>query len=66
MKKFDHFKSNLKILEKADKEDLTNEFILGADTTIPLLIKYGGNSRNNFALTFIPLTSTILPISLSI
>lgn len=29
MKKFDHFKSNLKILEKADKEDLTNEFILG-------------------------------------
>ena len=27
MKKFDHFKSNLKILEKADKEDLTNEFI---------------------------------------
>ena len=23
------FKSNLKILEKADKEDLTNEFILG-------------------------------------
>lgn len=29
MKKIDHFKSNLKILEKADKEDLTNEFILG-------------------------------------
>lgn len=29
MKKFDHFKSNLKILEKVDKEDLTNEFILG-------------------------------------
>ena len=32
MKKFDHFKSNLKILEKADKEDLTTEFILGGIT----------------------------------
>lgn len=29
MKKFDHFKSNLRILEMAYKEDLSNEFIIG-------------------------------------
>ena len=28
MKKFDNYKSNLAVLEKADKEDLTNEFII--------------------------------------
>ncbi|MGI5946414.1 MAG: hypothetical protein ACOX8K_03295 [Lachnospiraceae bacterium] len=29
MKKFDHFKSNLRVLSLADKKDLSNEFILG-------------------------------------
>ena len=29
MKKFEHFKSNLKELVTAEKEDLSNEFILG-------------------------------------
>lgn len=29
MKKFEHFKSNLKVLVTAEKEDLSNEFILG-------------------------------------
>ncbi len=29
MKKFEHFKSNLKVLVTAEKEDLSNEFIIG-------------------------------------
>ena len=29
MKKFEHFKSNLKVLCTAEKEDLSNEFIIG-------------------------------------
>lgn len=29
MKKFEHFKANLKVLVTAEKEDLSNEFILG-------------------------------------
>ena len=28
MKKFENFSSNLEVLKKADKEDLTNEFII--------------------------------------
>lgn len=31
MKKFEHFKSNLKVLVTAEKEDLSNEFILGGN-----------------------------------
>ena len=30
MKKFEHFKSNLKVLVTAENEDLSNEFIVGA------------------------------------
>ena len=29
MKKFEHFKSNLKVLITAEDEDLSNEFIIG-------------------------------------
>lgn len=29
MKKFEHFKSNLKVLVTAENEDLSNEFIVG-------------------------------------
>ena len=29
MKKFEHFKSNLRVLALAEKEDLSNEFIIG-------------------------------------
>ena len=29
MKKFEHFKSNLKVLVTAENEDLSNEFIIG-------------------------------------
>ena len=29
MKKFEHFKSNLKVLITAENEDLSNEFIIG-------------------------------------
>ncbi len=29
MKKFDHFKSNLRVLSSADREDLSNDFIIG-------------------------------------
>ncbi|MDO4287786.1 MAG: HI0074 family nucleotidyltransferase substrate-binding subunit [Eubacterium sp.] len=29
MKKFDHYQSNLKVLQRADQEDLSNDFIIG-------------------------------------
>lgn len=29
MRKFEHFKSNLKVLITAENEDLSNEFIIG-------------------------------------
>lgn len=29
MKKFEHFKSNLRVLALAEKENLSNEFIIG-------------------------------------
>lgn len=29
MKKFEHFKANLKVLVRAENEDLSNEFIIG-------------------------------------
>lgn len=40
MKKFEHFKSNLKVLVTAENEDLSNEFIIGE-----LLINFLFNSN---------------------
>ena len=36
MKKFEHFKSNLKVLVTAENEDLSNEFIVGGIIDKPI------------------------------
>ena len=59
MKKFENFSSNLEVLKKADKEDLTNEFIISGiiDKFSPQfelswkvlkeLLRYEGKSQAN-------------------
>ena len=59
MKKFENFKSNLMVLSKANKEDLTNEFIISgiidkffiqfelAWKVLKELLRYEGNSVAN-------------------
>ena len=59
MKKFENYKSNLAVLSKADKEDISNEFIIGgiidkfsiqfelAWKVLKELLRYEGNSVAN-------------------